>query len=193
MNIWFCSYSTWEANTDLKDPSLQDVQTKVSDVVLGKEKPVEETDPEYEKLKHYIFGLEDHLAETQKQAFRLVKRHRGSIFRGTYFINYLSCAVVWSVNLELMVMLCAFFAPRTGTVIVWLWEGYEALRCLRRKFSWKGFFRAWCKVRVVIDKVTEGGALLNLVSSLFATSYVQLVHKFYLMLNTLFSCRLTTF
>lgn len=70
------------------------MQTKVSDVVLGKEKPVEETDPEYEKLKHYIFGLEDHLAETQKQAFRLVKRHRGSIFRGTYFINYLSCAVV---------------------------------------------------------------------------------------------------
>ncbi|CAL9119249.1 sorting nexin 1-like [Musa acuminata AAA Group] len=55
---------------------FKDVQTKVSDVVLGKEKPVEETDPEYEKLKHYIFGLEDHLAETQKQAFRLVKRHR---------------------------------------------------------------------------------------------------------------------
>ncbi|WOK96454.1 hypothetical protein Cni_G05161 [Canna indica] len=55
---------------------FKDVQSKVSDVVLGKEKPVEETDPEYEKLKHYIFGLEEHLAETQKQAFRLVKRHR---------------------------------------------------------------------------------------------------------------------
>lgn len=54
------------------------MQSKVSDVVLGKEKPVEETTPEYEKLKHYIFGLEDHLAEAQKQAFRLVKRHRGS-------------------------------------------------------------------------------------------------------------------
>lgn len=50
----------------------------MSDVVLGKEKPVEESNPEYEKLKHYIFELEDHLAEAQKQAFRLVKRHRGN-------------------------------------------------------------------------------------------------------------------
>lgn len=56
---------------------LQDVQSKVSDVVLGKEKPVEETNPEYEKLKRYIFELEDHLAEAQKHAYRLVKRHRG--------------------------------------------------------------------------------------------------------------------
>ncbi|KAF7024743.1 hypothetical protein CFC21_037043 [Triticum aestivum] len=55
----------------------EDVQSKVSDVVLGKEKPVEESTPEYEKLKHYIFELENHLAEAQKQAFRLVKRHRG--------------------------------------------------------------------------------------------------------------------
>ncbi|XP_072998766.1 sorting nexin 1 [Typha latifolia] len=55
---------------------FKDVQSKVSDVVLGKEKPMEESDPEYEKLKHYIFELEDHLAEAQKQAFRLVKRHR---------------------------------------------------------------------------------------------------------------------
>ncbi|KAK7268036.1 hypothetical protein RIF29_20719 [Crotalaria pallida] len=55
---------------------FKDVQTKVSDVVLGKEKPVEETDPEYEKLKHYIFELENHLAEAQKHAYRLVKRHR---------------------------------------------------------------------------------------------------------------------
>ncbi|KAF7038742.1 hypothetical protein CFC21_048868 [Triticum aestivum] len=54
----------------------EDVQSKVSDVVLGKEKPVEESTPEYEKLKHYIFELENHLAEAQKQAFRLVKRHR---------------------------------------------------------------------------------------------------------------------
>lgn len=55
----------------------QDVQSKVSDVVLGKEKPVEESNPEYEKQKNYIFQLEDHLAEAQKHAYRLVKRHRG--------------------------------------------------------------------------------------------------------------------
>ncbi|CAA7404416.1 unnamed protein product [Spirodela intermedia] len=55
---------------------FKDVQSKVSDVVLGKEKPVEETTPEYEKLKHYVFELEDHLSEAQKHAFRLVKRHR---------------------------------------------------------------------------------------------------------------------
>ncbi|XP_057962454.1 sorting nexin 1 isoform X2 [Malania oleifera] len=55
---------------------FKDVQTKVSDVVLGKEKPVEESNPEYEKLKHYIFELEDHVAEAQKHAYRLVKRHR---------------------------------------------------------------------------------------------------------------------
>ena len=53
------------------------MQSKVSDVVLGKEKPVEESTPEYEKMKHYIFELEEHLAEAQKHAFRLVKRHRG--------------------------------------------------------------------------------------------------------------------
>ncbi|KAI5674382.1 hypothetical protein M9H77_14746 [Catharanthus roseus] len=55
---------------------FKDVQSKVSDVVLGKEKPVEESNQEYEKLKHYIFELEDHLAEAQKHAYRLVKRHR---------------------------------------------------------------------------------------------------------------------
>ncbi|KAL5721196.1 Sorting nexin-1 [Ranunculus cassubicifolius] len=55
---------------------FKDVQSKVSDVVLGKEKPLEESNPEYEKLKHYIFELENHLAEAQKHAFRLVKRHR---------------------------------------------------------------------------------------------------------------------
>lgn len=49
----------------------------MSDVVLGKEKPVEESTPEYEKMKNYIFELEDHLAEAQKHAYRLVKRHRG--------------------------------------------------------------------------------------------------------------------
>ncbi|XP_027176864.1 sorting nexin 1 isoform X2 [Coffea eugenioides] len=55
---------------------FKDVQSKVSDVVLGKEKPVEESTPEYEKLKRYIFELEDHLGEAQKHAYRLVKRHR---------------------------------------------------------------------------------------------------------------------
>ncbi|KAL9256057.1 Sorting nexin 1-like protein [Drosera capensis] len=55
---------------------FKDVQSKVSDVVLGKEKPVEESTPEYEKMKNYIYELEDHLAEAQKHAYRLVKRHR---------------------------------------------------------------------------------------------------------------------
>ncbi|KAL3839301.1 hypothetical protein ACJIZ3_023892 [Penstemon smallii] len=55
---------------------FKDVQSRVSDVVLGKEKPLEESNPEYEKLKNYIFQLEDHLAEAQKHAYRLVKRHR---------------------------------------------------------------------------------------------------------------------
>ncbi|KAF2534190.1 hypothetical protein F2Q70_00030975 [Brassica cretica] len=54
---------------------FRDVQSKVSDAVRGKEKPVEETTPEYEKLKHYVFELENHLAEAQN-AYRLVKRHR---------------------------------------------------------------------------------------------------------------------
>lgn len=58
-------------------PFGQDMQSKVSDVVLGKEKPIEESTPEYEKMKRYIFELEEHLAEAQKHAFRLVKRHRG--------------------------------------------------------------------------------------------------------------------
>ncbi|KAB2034852.1 hypothetical protein ES319_D04G112600v1 [Gossypium barbadense] len=54
----------------------EDVQSKVSDVVLGKEKPLEESNPEYEKLKHYVFELENHLTEAQKHAYRLLKRHR---------------------------------------------------------------------------------------------------------------------
>lgn len=54
------------------------MQSKVSDVVLGKEKLIEESNPEYEKLKRYIDELEDHLAEAQKHAYRLVKRHRGN-------------------------------------------------------------------------------------------------------------------
>ena len=66
---------------------LQDMQSKVSDVVLGKEKPVEESTPEYEKMKRYVFELEEHLAEAQKHAFRLVKRHRGD---GRVFCN-LNC------------------------------------------------------------------------------------------------------
>ncbi|GFQ04877.1 sorting nexin 1 [Phtheirospermum japonicum] len=55
---------------------MQIFKSKVSDVVLGKEKPVEESNPEYEKLKNYIFQLEDHLTEAQKHAYRLVKRHK---------------------------------------------------------------------------------------------------------------------
>ncbi|KAK3026713.1 hypothetical protein RJ639_041326 [Escallonia herrerae] len=55
---------------------FKDVQSRVSDVVLGKEKPVEELNPDFEKLKRYVFELEDHLAEAQKHAYRLVKRHR---------------------------------------------------------------------------------------------------------------------
>ncbi|TYH76974.1 hypothetical protein ES332_D04G122300v1 [Gossypium tomentosum] len=55
---------------------FKDVQSKVSDVVLGKEKPLEESNPEYEKLKHYVFELENHLTEAQKHAYRLLKRHR---------------------------------------------------------------------------------------------------------------------
>lgn len=73
MSIW---KDEWSAIWLLYD-FWQDVQSKVSAVVLGKEKPVEESNPEYEKLKHYIFELEDHLAEAQKHAYRLVKRHRG--------------------------------------------------------------------------------------------------------------------
>ncbi|KAL0410141.1 UNVERIFIED_CONTAM: Sorting nexin 1 [Sesamum latifolium] len=70
-----------ETGIFLKKPAdlmqiFKGVQSKVSDVVLGKEKPAEESDPEYEKLKNYIFQLEDHLAEAQKHAHRLVKRHR---------------------------------------------------------------------------------------------------------------------
>lgn len=72
---------SYEAGIFKKKPAdlmqiFKDVQSRVSDVVLGKEKPVEESNPEYEKLKHYIFELENHLAEAQKHAYRLVKRHR---------------------------------------------------------------------------------------------------------------------
>ena len=62
------------------------MQSKVSDVVLGKEKPIEESNSDYEKLKHYIFELENHLAEAQKQAFRLVKRHRGNGYPSSLFL-----------------------------------------------------------------------------------------------------------
>ncbi|XP_068650056.1 sorting nexin 1-like [Aristolochia californica] len=55
---------------------FEDVQSKVSVVVLGQATPVEESNPQYDKLTHYIFELEDHFAEAQKQAFRLVKRHK---------------------------------------------------------------------------------------------------------------------
>ncbi|KAF7038741.1 hypothetical protein CFC21_048868 [Triticum aestivum] len=70
------SHPELKQSEDLRTFLQADEESKVSDVVLGKEKPVEESTPEYEKLKHYIFELENHLAEAQKQAFRLVKRHR---------------------------------------------------------------------------------------------------------------------
>lgn len=44
---------------------------------MRKEKVVEETDPEYEKVKRYVIELEDHLAEAQRHAMRLVKKQRG--------------------------------------------------------------------------------------------------------------------
>jgi len=72
-----------ESSVFKKKPSdfmqmLKDVHSKVSDAVLRKEKTVEETDPEYENLKNYIGELEDHLAEAQRHAMRLVKRQRES-------------------------------------------------------------------------------------------------------------------
>lgn len=73
----------------------------MSDVVLGKEKPVEEVNPEYEKLKNYIFELEDHLAEAQKHAYRLVKRHRGIMdfnFGCSFvFVPFFLIERVWTV------------------------------------------------------------------------------------------------
>lgn len=63
----------------------------MSDVVLGKEKPVEESNPEFEKLKNYVFQLEDHLAEAQKHAYRLVKRHRGIFKYQVSVISFLLC------------------------------------------------------------------------------------------------------
>lgn len=74
----------------------QDVQSRVSDVVLGKEKPVEESNPEFEKLKNYVFQLEDHLAEAQKHAYRLVKRHRGI---SNYQIFVISCVLCGNYGL----------------------------------------------------------------------------------------------
>ncbi|KAG8501216.1 hypothetical protein CXB51_003304 [Gossypium anomalum] len=59
----------------LRREDLIGCTVKVSDVVLGKEKPLEESNPEYEKLKHYVFELENHLTEAQKHAYRLLKRH----------------------------------------------------------------------------------------------------------------------
>lgn len=39
---------------------------------------MEEATPEYEKMKHYIYELGNHLDEAQKYAYRLVTRHRGT-------------------------------------------------------------------------------------------------------------------
>ncbi|KAG0578214.1 hypothetical protein M758_4G005700 [Ceratodon purpureus] len=72
-----------ESSVFKKKPSdfmqmLKDVQSRVSDAVMRKEKVVEETDPEYERMKHYVVELEEHLAEAQRHAMRLVKRQRES-------------------------------------------------------------------------------------------------------------------
>ncbi|KAI3869089.1 hypothetical protein MKX03_005031 [Papaver bracteatum] len=53
---------------------FKDVQSKVSDVIMGNEKSMEESNPEYEKFKQDIFELEDHLAEAQKHAYHLSKQ-----------------------------------------------------------------------------------------------------------------------
>ncbi|KAJ7971620.1 sorting nexin 1 [Quillaja saponaria] len=76
------SHSELQQSEDLRtflEADEEDVQSKVNDVVLRKEKPIEESNPEYEKLKHYIFKLENHLVEAQKHAYRMVKRHRESL------------------------------------------------------------------------------------------------------------------
>ncbi|KAF7804275.1 sorting nexin 1 [Senna tora] len=53
-----------------------DVRSKVSDVVLGKEKPVEESNRACEKLKDYIFKLDKHLDEVLNRSHCLAKMHR---------------------------------------------------------------------------------------------------------------------
>lgn len=81
---------------------MQDVQTKVSDIVLGKEKPLEESDPDYEKLKHYIFELEDHLTEAQKQSFKLAKRHRGPFILRALRLSYVLSTLLASEGFDML-------------------------------------------------------------------------------------------
>lgn len=101
------------------------------DVVQGKEKPVEESDGDYEKLKHYVFELENLLVEAQKQAYRLVKRHRGNsesplliVFSACHFtydsIIYLSLRICSSnrfdsiPNSSYQYIFSALFVPELG-------------------------------------------------------------------------------
>jgi sorting nexin-1/2 len=58
------------------------MHAKVSDAVLGKDKLVERS--EYEKLKHYVLELEDHLAEVRQQSMKLVKQQQelGQVLSG---------------------------------------------------------------------------------------------------------------
>jgi hypothetical protein len=68
---------------------IHDVQTRVSDLVMRKEKVVEEMVPKYDKLKNYIVELEDHLAEAQLHSMRVVKQQRGTRILSCIFLKYL--------------------------------------------------------------------------------------------------------
>lgn len=55
---------------------FKEVQTSLTNAVLGKEKVEEETDAEYEQLKSYVAGLDANLGDCQRQSLRLVKRQK---------------------------------------------------------------------------------------------------------------------
>lgn len=114
---------------------LQDVQSKVTDAVLGKEKPVEESNPEYEKLKHYIFELENHMAEAQKHAYRLVKRHRGNKgFRALFLLDFPTSegCILFAIILEWFPLdenLYFICFHRVGAISVRFWKGNQNSWC----------------------------------------------------------------
>ncbi|CAK9204448.1 unnamed protein product [Sphagnum troendelagicum] len=58
---------------------------------------------EYEKLKHYLLELEDHLAEVQQQSMKLVKRQQevGQVFKG---VNSLVMVCLWPQELDLLLI-----------------------------------------------------------------------------------------
>lgn len=55
---------------------FKDVQSSLSQVVLGKERVEEEVDTENETIKGFLQTLEGHLVEVQRHSLRLVKRQR---------------------------------------------------------------------------------------------------------------------